>query len=140
MSRRVLACLVLLGGAGTVAGCQNYSAWIKEVVAEQPHLADRHETPHRVAILDTGRDSFHWRIERIRAAKKTIKIQTFIVDDSRTTRLLMDELVAAARRGVKVSFLADPMFSLHHALIVARVVAAHENFKLRVYNRHPTFW
>ena len=134
MSRRLAACLVLLCGAGTFAGCQNYSAWLKEVVAAQPHLAGRHEAPHRVAILDTGRDAFHWRIERIRAATKTIKIQTFILDDSRTTRLLMDELVAAARRGVKVSFLADELFSSDDVPSAARVVAAHENFKLRVYN------
>ena len=79
MPRRLLACLVLLCCAGTTAGCRGYSAWLKEVVAAKPHLADRHDTPHRVAILNTGRDAFLWRIERIRGARKTIKIQTFIL-------------------------------------------------------------
>ena len=132
---RFLVLVSLLGAALLAfAGCRSHSAWLEEVVAAQPHLADRHDAPHRVAILNTGRDALHWRIERIRAAKRTIKIQTFILDDSRTTRLLMDDLIAAARRGVKVQFLADTLFSLRDVVYIARLVSSHDNFKLSAYN------
>jgi phosphatidylserine/phosphatidylglycerophosphate/cardiolipin synthase-like enzyme len=126
------ALVVTLLSAAT--GCTGYAPWLRDVIAEQPHLAGRHEAPHRVAMLSSGRDAFQYRIEQIRAAERSVRIQTFIFDDAGTTRLLMHELVAAARRGVRVQILADTMFSEANVLYVARSAAAHPNLALKAWN------
>ena len=51
------------------------------------------------------------RIHHIRQAQKSINIQTFIWSNDEVGRLMMYELIKAAKRGVKVRVLADQMFS-----------------------------
>jgi phosphatidylserine/phosphatidylglycerophosphate/cardiolipin synthase-like enzyme len=63
-----------------------------------------------------------------------VRIQTFILTDCSTTRLLMHELVAAARRGVHVRVLIDRMFSYVSAESAARTLAAHPNVEIRAFN------
>ena len=126
--------LAICSGFGMLVGCTSQGEWLQQVIEAQPHLANRIDAPHRVAVLDSGRDALHYRIERIRAAVTSVKAQTFILDDEPTTRMLMHELVVAARRGVRVQFLADTMFSAKNAVYAASLVSSHPNFELRVYN------
>jgi phosphatidylserine/phosphatidylglycerophosphate/cardiolipin synthase-like enzyme len=92
---------------------------------------------HYVNLLDRGEDSLLLRVHLIRAARKSIDIQTFIFAEDDAGYLVLDELVKAARRGVKVRVIVDQLFSLDDIELLARLARAHVNFELRVYN--PTF-
>lgn len=92
---------------------------------------------HYVNLLDRGEDSLLLRIHLIRAARKSIDVQTFIFAADDAGYLMLDELVKAARRGVKVRVIVDQLFSLDDIELLAQLARAHANFELRVYN--PTF-
>jgi phosphatidylserine/phosphatidylglycerophosphate/cardiolipin synthase-like enzyme len=92
---------------------------------------------HYVNLLDNGADALLLRVHLIRAARKSIDIQTFIFAEDDAGYLMLDELVKAARRGVKVRVIVDQLFSLDDVELLAQLARAHVNFELRVYN--PTF-
>ncbi|MFI4970926.1 MAG: phospholipase D-like domain-containing protein, partial [Lysobacterales bacterium] len=92
---------------------------------------------HYVNVLERGADALLLRIHLIRAARKSIDIQTFIWTEDDAGWLVLDELIAAARRGVKVRVLADQLFSLDDVEWLARIARAHVNLEFRLYN--PTF-
>ncbi len=92
---------------------------------------------HYVSLLDRGEDALLLRVHLIRAAKKSIDLQTFIFAQDDAGSLILDELIQAARRGVQVRVLADQLFSLSDAKLLAQLAIAHVNFALKVYN--PTF-
>jgi cardiolipin synthase C len=100
--------------------------------------ASTHDAPvHYVNLLEHGADSLLLRVHLIRAARKSIDIQTFIWAEDDAGWLVLDELIAAARRGVKVRVLVDQLFSLDDVEWLSRIARAHANLELRVYN--PTF-
>ena len=90
-----------------------------------------------VELLERGEDSLLARVHLIRSARRSIDIQTFIFAADDAGYLVLDELVKAARRGVKVRVLTDQLFSLDDVELLAQLARAHVNFELRVYN--PTF-
>jgi phosphatidylserine/phosphatidylglycerophosphate/cardiolipin synthase-like enzyme len=92
---------------------------------------------HYVNLLDQGADALLLRVHLIRAARRSIDIQTFIFAQDDAGHLMLDELVKAARRGVKVRVVVDQLFSLDDVELLAQLARAHVNFELRVYN--PTF-
>ncbi|MFT3790530.1 MAG: phospholipase D family protein [Rudaea sp.] len=92
---------------------------------------------HYVNLLERGEDALLLRVHLIRSARRSIDIQTFIFSDDTAGTLVLDELVKAARRGVKVRVIADQLFSLDSAPLYAALAHAHANFEFRVYN--PTF-
>jgi phosphatidylserine/phosphatidylglycerophosphate/cardiolipin synthase-like enzyme len=92
---------------------------------------------HYVGLLERGEESLALRLHLIRAARERIDIQTFILSDDASGLMVLDELLAAARRGVQVRLLSDQLFSLDDTTRLARLAQAHANFELRLYN--PTF-
>lgn len=89
---------------------------------------------HYALILDYGQDALIARLDLIRGAQRSIDIQTYIYDEDDAGHLILDELLAAAKRGVKVRLLVDQLAALKHIDTVAALAAAHENFEMRVYN------
>jgi cardiolipin synthase C len=92
---------------------------------------------HEVVLLDRGTDSLLARVHLIRSAKQTIDLQTFHFELDDAGTLVLDELMAAARRGVKVRLLLDQLGGLADPDLQARLASYHRNFELRVYN--PVF-
>ncbi|KFN50681.1 phospholipase D family protein [Arenimonas composti] len=92
---------------------------------------------HHVVLLDGGQDSLLARVHLIRAARESIDVQMFIFDADDSGQLVLDELLAAARRGVKVRVLLDQLYGLADPNLQATLAGAHVNFELRLYN--PTF-
>lgn len=90
-----------------------------------------------VNLLEYGEDSLLLRIHLVRAARTSIDIQTFIWTNDDSGRLLLDELLKAARRGVRVRVIADQLFSLEDPALLSRLAVIHRNFEVRIYN--PTF-
>ena len=89
---------------------------------------------HRALILDGGPDALLARIHLIRAARRSIDLQTYIFDEDDSAHLVLDELQAAAFRGVKVRVLIDQLSALEKVETLAAYAAVHANFELRVYN------
>ncbi|MFZ2753613.1 MAG: phospholipase D-like domain-containing protein, partial [Lysobacteraceae bacterium] len=70
----------------------------------------------------------------IRGATRSIDVQTYIFDEDDAGHLVLDELLAAAHRGVKVRLLVDQLAALRHVDTLAALSGAHTNFEMRLYN------
>ncbi|MFX1725932.1 phospholipase D family protein [Stenotrophomonas sp. Ste96] len=92
---------------------------------------------HYATILDEGEVSLVARLNLIRSATRSIDLQTYIFDKDDSARLVLDELQAAARRGIKVRVLIDQLSAISDLEILGALSGSHANFELRVYN--PTF-
>lgn len=69
----------------------------------------------------------------IRAAQLSLDVQYYIVHDGLTTRALIDELLQAADRGVRVRLLLDDTTSDGQDYRIG-ALAAHPNVQIRVFN------
>ena len=89
---------------------------------------------HNVVLLDGGQDALLARVHLIRAARRSIDLQTFHFERDDTGRAVLDELRAAALRGVKVRLLVDQLNGLADPDLQAQLAGFHRNFELRLYN------
>jgi len=89
---------------------------------------------HYALILDRGRDALLARVNLIRSARASIDLQTYIFDEDDAGHFVLDELLAAARRGVHVRVLVDQLSALRKASTIAALASQHANFELRIYN------
>ena len=89
---------------------------------------------HHALILDYGQDALLARLNLIRSAQHTLDLQTYIFDEDDAGHLFLDELLAAARRGVKVRVLVDQLSALREVETLAALAGAHANFEMRIYN------
>ena len=89
---------------------------------------------HRALILDDGRDALLARINLIRSATTGVDLQTYIFEEDDAGRLVLDELLAAAKRGVRVRVLIDQLSALERVQTLAALAGAHRKFEIRIYN------
>lgn len=92
---------------------------------------------HVATLLEDGETALAARINLIRAARKSIDVQTYIWEQDDAGKLVLDELVRAARRGVHVRILADQLFSFRDPGLLAALARASDRMEIRLYN--PTF-
>lgn len=111
--------------------CSEFSP-ILELAAENKRLGR-----HHLVLLETGQGALEIRIHLIRAARTSIAIQNFILRADVTGDLLLNELLQAARRGVKVRLLLDQMFTEADLDYLVQLTMAHANFEIHFYN--PSF-
>jgi phosphatidylserine/phosphatidylglycerophosphate/cardiolipin synthase-like enzyme len=98
--------------------------------ADSTPAAPRHYT----LILDRGSDALLARIDLIRSATTSIDLQTYIFDEDDAGRFVLDELIAAAKRGVRVRILMDQLSALKRVDTLAALAGAHANLQARIYN------
>ncbi len=89
---------------------------------------------HYALMLDRGADAMLARISLIRSATRSVDVQTYIFEEDDAGHLFLDELLAAARRGVRVRLLIDQLSALERVNTLAALAGAHGNFSIRVYN------
>jgi phosphatidylserine/phosphatidylglycerophosphate/cardiolipin synthase-like enzyme len=89
---------------------------------------------HAVWIVESGQEALHSRVSMIRAAQHSIDLQTYIFDEDDSARMIMRELIAAAKRGVKVRILIDQLSAFKSARTQVAVAGAHQNLDLKIYN------
>jgi putative cardiolipin synthase len=58
-------------------------------------------------LLNKGSESLNMRLAMIRAAEKTLDMQYYAIHDDITANLLLEALLRAAERGVRIRFLLD---------------------------------
>jgi len=115
----------------------------------EPPVAERLESPlleeavflsvsdpdsNYVRLLEVGSDALLTRIHLIRSARRSIELQTMIWANDETGRLIMYELIQAARRGVQVRLLIDHLASEQHIDVASFLGFVHPNLQIRLYN------
>ena len=103
---------------------------VAETVAAERRDASR---GNRALALGGGYDALLLRVHLIRQATTSIEVQTFIWSNDEVGRLVMYELIAAAKRGVKVRIIADQMFSEQDPATVAFLATVSPNLELKHY-------
>ncbi len=103
----------------------------------QLYQSSIHNKQDYVTLLENGEESLLIRLHLIKAAQKSIDIQTFIWVNDEAGHLVLSELLEAAKRGVKVNIIIDQLFSMGNSWFLAELATLHENFTVKLFN--PTF-
>lgn len=112
----------------------NMNSYSSEVIPDNSAYINSSSKPHEMRIINSGIASLYSRIDMIRRAQKSIELETFIFNPDTAGRLILKELIAAAKRGVKVRVLIDKAsFNLklneYHAQALKKL-----NVDVRYYN------
>ena len=101
-------------------------------------VADRIDrAPQEAALLDLGFDALVQRVALIHSARTRIDVQTFIYADDAVGRFLLEEMAAAADRGVRVRLLIDAMFCAIPPERLAWWRQQHRGLAIAFYNPRP---
>jgi putative cardiolipin synthase len=84
-------------------------------------------------LLAVGIDSFLLRMEMAEAAERTLDVQYFLIQSDDTGQLLIEALLKAADRGVRVRVLLDDAGSFGRDAQI-RTLAGYPNVELRLFN------
>jgi putative cardiolipin synthase len=139
--RQPLLALLLL--ASFLGGCANFdirvepsqalpasdSAFGRSVKAQ----AAPYQGQSGFRLLSDGTEAFTARAELIRKAQSSLDLQYYIVHDGISTRMLVEEMLKAADRGVRVRILLDDTTSDGQDRTIA-TLAAHPKIQIRVFN------
>jgi cardiolipin synthase C len=88
-------------------------------------------------LLTTGSEAFITRIALVQAAERTLDLQYYIVEDDRTGKVLLEEILRAARRGVRVRLLVDAL-KLGDVDDTLTVLNDHRHIEIRSFNPAAT--
>jgi len=153
-----MQCSVILAGALMLmlAGCASLP---KDIVREPSYAWDRpQETQLGRALasdiehnpgmsgfylLGSGLDAFVARMALAGVAERTLDLQYYIFHDDLTGKLILDSILGAADRGVRVRILVDDTTAKGRDAGIA-VLASHPRIQMRVFNpaagRSSTAW
>ncbi len=93
---------------------------------------------HYINLLEQGDDALVARLHLIRSARHAIELQTFIWGSDDVSDLFFQELLLAARRGVRVRVLVDQLTGNRQGKWLKYGAVAHKNLQIKLYN--PTFY
>ena len=97
-----------------------------------PMLAD-HAGDDGLLLLENGYDAFAARVLATRAAGRSLDLMYYIWENDLTGRLLADEVLRAADRGVRIRVLLDD-FTTHGSVAPYLALDSHENVEVRMFN------
>ncbi|MGZ3774545.1 MAG: phospholipase D family protein [Pseudobdellovibrionaceae bacterium] len=90
--------------------------------------------PHAMRIINNGMAAFYARIDMIRRAKSTLDLEYFIFNPDTSGRIILQELVAAAKRGVTVRIMVDKSMAVFVLDDYYATVLREHGIQLRYYN------
>jgi cardiolipin synthase C len=137
----IVSLLLALAGCATVPG-SNYP---RQESAALPHpettrLGKQLDAQTRAhpgvagfRLISQGVDGFLLRAELVGAAERTLDLQYFAIQNDETGKMLMDGVLHAAERGVRVRMLLDDSNDVARDRQV-RALAAHPNIEIRLFN------
>ena len=96
-------------------------------------MMQKHPKQSGFLLLPKGKDAFLIRVAMIEAAQRSIDMQYYSVADDRTGKLMLEALIKAADRGVRVRVLVDDLHAerTENTLLV---LDGHPNIEIRVFN------
>jgi hypothetical protein len=104
--------------------------------SEAAAQAGAHPGLSGVRLFARGVDGLVMRTQMVRAAQRTLDVQYYIFVEDYTGKVLLDAVVDAAQRGVRVRVLVDDL-NLHGRPQTRETLAAldhHDNLEIRVFN------
>ena len=113
------------------AGVTRLERWIEPRVAAN---AVPGEERSAFRLLPTGIDAFVARAVLIELAERTLDLQYYIFHPDKTGSLIVDRLIAAADRGVRVRVLLDDWGTLDKKDESVAGLDAHPNIEVRLFN------
>ncbi len=131
----------LLGGCVTLP--LDYPRPVSTAISqpEKTHMGQRiqaqvakHQGKSGFFLLPSGDDAYMARILPIDLAERTLDLQYYIFNDDLTGKFLMDRLLAAAERGVRVRILVDDWPQAGKMDWGLALIQASPNIQVRVFN------
>jgi putative cardiolipin synthase len=101
-----------------------------EVYPYRVHL----DSPHEMKIINDGTAALYERIRMIREAKAYLNVEYFIFNPDASGRIIVNELVNAAKRNVKVRILVDKSVAVFAMDEYYAKVFRENNIEIRYYN------
>lgn len=92
---------------------------------------------NKVLVLDNGVAALELRLQMIRRAQKNIEVEYFIYNTDLAGKIITRELVAAAKRGVKVRMLIDKNFATFQLNSYYAYELAQYGIQVKYYNNAP---
>jgi putative cardiolipin synthase len=94
---------------------------------------DQHPGLSGFSLLDHGREAFTVRLALADLAERSLDMQYYVWDGDTTGRIIVDRVMKAADRGVRVRLLIDdPYYKANGSVIAA--LDAHPNVEIRLFN------
>lgn len=87
-------------------------------------------------LIPGNRDALLWRLALTDSAETSLDVQTFLWELDDSGILLLERLLQAADRGVRVRVLVDDIFNTKPDRTVA-ALSTHPNLEVRVFNPNP---
>ncbi|WP_170150142.1 phospholipase D-like domain-containing protein [Parahaliea mediterranea] len=84
-------------------------------------------------ILDSNYSGLYWRLALIDSATTSLEIQTYLWYPDASGRLMLERVVRAAQRGVRVRLILDDLLMQGHDQLIANL-QAQENIEFRLFN------
>jgi putative cardiolipin synthase len=139
-----LMCLVMVAcvsgfrrpGASEYSRTASYMISQKEDTSVGRALANDvkiHKNQSGFMLLPNGEDSLRMRMAMVMAAEKTLDLQYYIMHDDDASNLVLEALLRAAERGVRVRFLLDNI-SLSDVGKTLSILDSNPNIQVRVFN------
>ena len=134
-----LAQLITGRGTGTRAWlCAYVSTAFKDFTSTRlgqffGHSADEHPGLSGFSLLSHGREAFIVRLALADLAERSLDMQYYMWDGDTTGRIVVDRVMKAADRGVRVRLLLDDPFYKDSDSIKA-CLDAHPNVEIRLFN------
>jgi len=94
---------------------------------------DGHPGESGFYLLPSGIDAFVARMLLIEAAERTLDLQYYIFRGGITPKLVVDRLLAAADRGVRIRLLVDD-WDIQGKDFILAMIETHSNIEVRVFN------
>jgi putative cardiolipin synthase len=127
----LLAGIVPLAGAELPFAASPFGPLVAATLG--PEVRSPAGAGNQLTLLSGGYDALLVRVHLIRQARTSIDIQTFIWTNDEVGRLMMCELIEAARRGVRVRIIADHMVSAQDPATMAFLATVHPNLEVKHY-------
>jgi putative cardiolipin synthase len=99
--------------------------------------AAAHPGQSGVVLINKGEDALFKRLALIASAQKTLDIQSYMVDDDNTGKLVLESILEAADRGVRVRVLIDDL-NIRGRDHIWALLNAHANIEMRIFNPFAT--
>ncbi|WP_346188610.1 phospholipase D family protein [Rubritalea halochordaticola] len=94
----------------------------------------RDEEQSSLLLLDEAKEALEWRLALVDSAKSSIDIQLYLWHDGASGKLLLDRVLRAADRGVRVRILVDDFLFNGNEPFVSSICRYHPNIDIRIFN------
>lgn len=142
----LLACMMPIACAGKKLDATDYvrtpSSAISTTAASGLHdslapLEKSHPGQSGFKLVTHGKESLLLRLAMIQSAEKSLDVQYYIMENDTTGKLLLEAILRAADRGVRVRILMDDL-NLHQSDPVWALLNTHKHIEVRIFNPFAT--